>query len=467
MLNHPDRLLPSQPLIRDLARELLTTVEDLPIISPHGHCDPSWFAHNVRFPDPAQLFVVPDHYVFRMLASQGILLDELGVDTLDNTPFQKNPQKIWKKFSENYYLFRGTPTSMWLDYSFEKVFGITEPLTSENGDFYFNHIEEKLSQPEFLPQALFERFNIEVLATTDPAVSELKDHNSIKNSDWSGRIIPTYRPDAVIDPENRKFKRSLLKMGELTGEDVNSWFGYLKAHKSRRLFFKKLGATATDHGHPSARTENLSQNEAEKLFKLILTGNFTRDDADQFRGQMLTEMAKMSCEDGLVMQIHPGSIRNHSDKIFSQFGLDKGFDIPGPTNYVSALKPLLDEVGLRTDLSIVLFTLDETSYSRELAPMAGVYPALKLGPPWWFFDSYEGMKRFRETTTETCGFYNTVGFNDDTRAFCSIPARHDVARRVDCAYLAELVSSGRLRENEAYELAHDLAYGLAKSTYKL
>ena len=467
MLNHPDRLLPAQPFARDIARELLATVEDLPIISPHGHCDPSWFAYNDRFPDPAQLFVVPDHYVFRMLASQGISLAELGVNTLDNSQFQKNPQKIWKKFSENYYLFRGTPTSIWLDYSFEKVFGITEPLTSENGDFYFHHIEEKLSQPEFLPQALFERFNIELLATTDSAVSELKDHNSIQNGDWSGRIIPTYRPDAVIDPENREFKRNLLKMGELTDEDVSSWLGYLNAHKSRRLFFKKLGATATDHGHPTARTENLSQNEAEKLFKLILTGNFTRDDADKFRGQMLTEMAKMSCEDGLVMQIHPGSIRNHSSKIFSQFGLDKGFDIPGPTNYVSALKPLLDQVGLRTDLTIILFTLDETSYSRELAPMAGVYPALKLGPPWWFFDSYEGMKRFRETTTETCGFYNTVGFNDDTRAFCSIPARHDVARRVDCAYLAELVASRRLRENEAFELAHDLAYGLAKSTYNL
>ena len=467
MLNHPDRLLPAQPFKRDIARELFTTVEDLPIISPHGHCDPSWFAHNVRFPDPAQLFVVPDHYVFRMLASQGISLAELGINTRDNSQFQKNPHKIWKKFSENYHLFRGTPTSMWLDYSFEKVFGITEPLTSENGDFYFHHIEEKLTQPEFLPQALFESFNIELLATTDSAVSKLKDHKIIKNSNWSGRIIPTYRPDAVIDPENREFKRSLLKMGELTDEDVSSWLGYLNAHKSRRLFFKKLGATATDHGHPTARTENLSQNEAEKLFKLILTDNFTRDDADKFRGQMLTEMAKMSCEDGLVMQIHPGSIRNHSSKIFSQFGLDKGFDIPGPTNYVSALKPLLDQVGLRTDLTIILFTLDETSYSRELAPMAGVYPALKLGPPWWFFDSYEGMKRFRETTTETCGFYNTVGFNDDTRAFCSIPARHDVARRVDCAYLAELVSSRRLRENEAFELAHDLAYGLAKSAYNL
>jgi len=466
-LNHPDRLLPSDTLTRGLARELFENIKGLPIISPHGHCDPSWFSENKRFPDPAQLFVVPDHYVFRMLVSQGLTLNELGVQALDGSVFENDPQKIWKKFSENYYLFRGTPTAMWLDYSFEKVFGIKEPLTPANSDFYYKHIEEKLSQPEFLPCALFDRFNIEVLSTTDTAISDLSYHTNMKNSNWDGRIIPTYRPDSVVDPESRDFKNNLSKLGELTNEDINLWDGYLKAHRSRRLFFKEMGATASDHGHPTARTENLSYQEAEQLYKRILAKDFTSEEADRFRGQMLTEMAKMSCEDGLVMQIHPGSRRNHSNKIFDKFGLDKGFDIPGRTDYVSALKPLLDEVGLRTDLTIILFTLDESSYSRELAPMAGVYPALKLGPPWWFFDSFEGMKRFRESTTETCGFYNTVGFNDDTRAFCSIPARHDVARRVDCSYLAELVSSGRLRENEAYEVAYDLAYGLAKSAYKL
>ncbi len=466
-LNHPDRLFPLDTFSRGLARELFKNIEGLPIISPHGHCDPSWFSENKRFPDPAQLFVVPDHYVFRMLVSQGLTLHELGVQTLDGSTFENDPQKIWKKFSENYCLFRGTPTAMWLDYSFEKVFGITELLTPATSDFYYSQIEEKLSQPEYLPRALFDRFNLEVLSTTDSAISDLSHHIEMKNSDWGGRIIPTYRPDNVIDPESREFKKNLTKLGELTNEDINSWDGYLKAHRSRRLFFREMGATATDHGHPSSRTENLSYKEAEQLYKRILEGDFNSEDADQFRGQMLTEMAKMSCEDGLVMQIHPGSRRNHSNKIFNQFGLDKGFDIPGATDYVSALKPLLNEVGLRNDLTIILFTLDETSYSRELAPMAGVYPALKLGPPWWFFDSYEGMKRFRESTTETCGFYNTVGFNDDTRAFCSIPARHDVARRVDCAYLAELVSSGRLRENEAHELAYDLAYGLVKKAYYL
>ena len=466
-LLHENRLLPQNKMALGLAKDLYQNVRKLPIISAHGHCDPSWFSSNQRFPDPAQLFVVPDHYVFRMLASQGFTLNELGVKSIDGSNFEKDPRKIWKKFSENYHLFRGTPTAMWLDYSFEKVFGITEPLTAATSDFYYNQIEEKLSEPEYLPQALFDRFKIEVLSTTDAAISDLSQHTDLKNSNWDGRIIPTYRPDGVVDPESSEFQNNLVKLGELANQDINSWDGYLKAHRSRRLFFKELGATASDHGHPTARTENLPYTDAEQLYNRILTEDFNSEDADQFRGQMLTEMAKMSCEDGLVMQIHPGSRRNHSNKIFNQFGLDKGFDIPGATDYVSALKPLLDEVGLRTDLTIILFTLDETSYSRELAPLAGVYPALKLGPPWWFFDSYEGMKRFRESTTETCGFYNTVGFNDDTRAFCSIPARHDVARRVDCAYLADLVSSGRLRENEAHEVAYDLAYGLAKNAYKL
>ena len=463
----PNRLFPNNQSARCIALSLYDEIIDLPIISPHGHCDPKWFLQNKRFPDPTSLFVTPDHYVFRMLVSHGISLKDLGIKPKNGSKFEKDPRKIWKKFSENYYLFRGTPTALWLDYSFEKVFGLSEPLTAESSDFYFNFIEEKLDQPEFLPRALFEEFNIEILATTDSSCSNLEFHAQLDINAWSGRVIPTYRPDDIINPEIKEFKNNLLKLGELTNEDTYSWQGYLNAHRLRRIFFKKMGATATDHGHPSARTENLSQCEAEKLFTLILEGNFTLEEAEIFRGQMLTEMAKMSCEDGLVMQIHAGSRRNHSNKIFNQFGLDKGFDIPGATDYVSALKPLLDEVGLRTDLTIILFTLDETSYSRELAPMAGVYPALKLGPPWWFFDSYEGMKRFRESTTETCGFYNTVGFNDDTRAFCSIPARHDVARRVDCAYLAELVSSGRLREHEAHEVAYDLAYGLAKSAYKL
>ena len=463
----PNRLFPIDAKTRGLAKALFAEVSDLPIVSPHGHCDPKWFALNERFPDPAELVVVPDHYLLRMLVSNGVFFNDLGVQPLCESAYENEPKKIWKIFSDNYYLFRGTPSAMWLDYSFEKVFGISETLSSKTSDLYFDIIEQKLAKPEFLPRELFKKFNIEILATTDSALSDLKYHQSIQRVNLDGQIIPTYRPDSIIDPETNGFKNNLQQLAYLTNEDTKSWSGYLAAHRSRRNFFKEMGATATDHGHPSARTENLSYHEAEKLFNIILCDEFSSEQAEIFRGQMLTEMARMSCEDGLIMQIHPGSKRNHSEKIYCRFGADKGFDIPGRTDYVSALKPLLDEMGLRTDLTIILFTLDETSYSRELAPMAGVYPALKLGPPWWFFDSYEGMKRFRQSTTETCGFYNTVGFNDDTRAFCSIPARHDVARRVDCAYLAELVCSGRLRENEAHEVAYDLTYGLAKSAYKL
>ena len=460
-------LFQSDPVKLKIAKDIYSSVSDLPIISPHGHCDPIWFSENLRFPNAAELFVIPDHYVVRMLVSQGISLDELGIGSIENNEYITNPRTVWKIFSENYHLFRGTPTSLWLDYSFKNIFDISKPFTKETSDFFYDCIEEKLSKPSFLPRALFKKFNIEILATTDDALSDLTHHKTLKFSDWEGRIIPTYRPDNIIDPELSNFRSNIQKLGELTGEDVGCWEGYIKAHKARRLFFKEMGGCATDHGHPSARTENLSFVEIRKLYSQILTGDFNSEDAEIFRGHMLTEMAKMSCEDGLVMQIHAGSRRNHSKEIFNKFGLDKGFDIPGPTDYVSALKPLLEEVGLRTDLTIILFTLDEANYSRELAPLAGVYPALKLGPPWWFFDSYEGIKRFREATTETCGFYNTVGFNDDTRAFCSIPARHEVARRADCAYLSELVSTGRLRESEAYEVAYDLAYGLPKNAYKL
>ncbi len=463
----PNRLFPVDSKTREMAKALYDTVCYLPIISPHGHCDPRWFGENKKFPNPAQVFVTPDHYIFRMLVSRGYSLDDLGINPNEENTIKGDPRAIWKIFSENYYLFRGTPTAMWLDYAFEKVFGLSIPLTGETSEYYFNSIEQKLNEPKYLPRSLFDSFNIEVLATTDSPLDDLKYHEEIAESNWNGVIIPTYRPDALIDPANSQFKKNLIKFAELTEEETDTWDGYINAHRKRRQFFKKLGATATDHSHSSARTMNLSKSESEKLFKLVVSGNFTSEDADVFRGQMLTEMAKLSCDDGLVMQIHPAPNRNHSEQIFSQFGSDKGFDIPGRTDYVSALKPLLDEVGLRSDLTIIVFTLDETSYSRELAPMAGVYPALKIGPPWWFFDSYEGIKRFREATTETCGFYNTVGFNDDTRAFCSIPARHDVARRVDCSYLAELVSTGRMRENEAYEVAYDLAYGLAKNAYKL
>ncbi|MCR9281161.1 MAG: glucuronate isomerase [Rhodobacteraceae bacterium] len=463
----PHRLFPADATSRKIATELYATVKDLPIVSPHGHTDPRWYAENEAFPDPAQLFIVPDHYVFRMLFSQGIDLSQVGVPRIDGGLSETDSRKIWRTFAENFHLFRATPSRMWLEHSFQEVFGWTKRISAKTADEAYDHIADCLSRPEFRPRALFERFNIEVIATTESPLDDLKWHRQIRDSGWKGRVVTAYRPDAVVDPEFEGFSANVEKFGELAGEDTTSWQGYLNAHRVRRAYFKSFGATSSDHGHATARTENLPVADAEALFQKALKGNCSPAEADAFRGHMLTEMARMSLEDGLVLQIHPGSYRNHSSGIMAAHGRDKGFDIPTQTSYVKALKPLLDAVGLEKDLSIILFTLDETAYSRELAPLAGVYPTLKLGPAWWFYDSPEGMRRYRELTTETAGFYNTVGFNDDTRAFCSIPARHDVARRVDCAYLASLVTSGRLDEDEAYEVAHDLTYRLAKQAYRL
>lgn len=462
-----DRLFPLEGRARDLARALYDEVRDLPILSPHGHTDPRWFAEDQPFPDPAQLFVTPDHYVFRMLCSQGIALADLGVPRVDGGPVETDGRKIWRLFAENYHLLRGTPSRLWLDHSFQHVFGIDRRLTAETADWYYDHIADCLARPEFRPRALFERFGIEAIATTEPATDDLRWHRMIRESGWQGRVLTAYRPDGVIDPEMAGFAENVALMGEQTGFDTTTWAGYLDAHRARRAFFIEHGATSSDHGHASARTEDLPQEDAAALFEKALRGQFTTDEADAFRGHMLTEMARMSLEDGLVMQIHPGSRRNHSDQVLATFGRDKGFDIPGRTDYVAALRPLLNAVGMDPRLTVILFTLDETAYARELAPLAGVWPCLRLGPAWWFHDSAEGMRRFREMTTETAGFYNTVGFNDDTRAFCSIPARHDVARRVDCSYLATLVATGRLAEDEAPEVARDLTYGLAKRAYKL
>lgn len=462
-----DLLFPAEARTLSIARSLFQSVKDLPIISPHGHTEPRWYAENDSFPDPARLLVVPDHYIFRMLFSQGVRLEELGVPTLDGTQVESDGRTVWRRFAENYYLFRGTPTRAWLDYTFQNLFGLSEPLTAANADTYYDTISELLTHDDFRPRALFERFHIEAISTTDGALDDLKWHRMIRESGWKGRVVPAYRPDSVVDPDFEGFSANLDRLGEITGCDTGSWQGYLDAHRARRDYFKSFGATSTDHGHATADTANLPLAEAQALFGKVRAGKADAAERLLFRAQMLTESARMSADDGLVMQIHPGSWRNHSPDIFARFGRDKGFDIPTRTDYVRALKPLLDAVGTDPRVSVILFTLDETSYARELAPLAGVYPALKLGPAWWFHDSPEGMRRFREMTTETAGFYNTVGFNDDTRAFPSIPARHDVARRVDCAFLARLVAEHRLREDEAHEVAHDLTYGLAKKAYRL
>ncbi len=463
---HPMRLFPSDPAARAVSAKLYDTVKDLPIISPHGHTDPRWFAEDSAFPNPTALLIQPDHYIFRMLYSQGVSLESLGIPQIDGKQ-NADPREVWRIFAKHYYLFRGTPTRLWLDYAFENQFGLKDRLSPKNADHYYDTIAAELETPEFRPRALFEKFRIEVLSTTDSPLDSLEYHKAIRGSGWKGRVLPTFRPDSVIDAEYSGFIQNIEKLGEITGENVGTWKGYLNALRNRREYFKSLGATATDHGHLTAMTADLDPSTAESLYQRILSGRSVPQEQEIFQAQMLTEMAGMSVEDGLTMQLHPGSVRNHNRLVYEKFGRDKGADMPSPTEYTRNLRPLLNKYGNDPRLTFILFTLDETTYSRELAPLAGHYPALKLGPPWWFQDSPEGMMRFREQVTETAGFYNTVGFNDDTRAFLSIPARHDVARRIDCAFLGRLVAEHRLDEDEALELIVDLTVNLAKKAYKL
>ncbi|WP_454828055.1 glucuronate isomerase [Pseudoxanthomonas wuyuanensis] len=464
---HEDRLFAPDTLQRAIARRLYAQVAHLPIVSPHGHTDPAWFAGNAAFADATELLLVPDHYVFRMLYSQGISLDALGIPRGDGSRAPVDPRAAWRVFAQNFHLFRGTPSSMWLNHVFHDVFGLRVRLDAGSADHYYDCITEALQTPQFRPRTLFERFNIELIATTESPLDPLQHHATIRDSGWGGRVITAYRPDPVVDPEHERFPDALSQFGEITGENVHTWDGYLRAHRQRRAFFASMGATSTDHGHPSAATAELSDAQARKLFDKVVRGRATAMDAELFRAQILTEMAAMSLDDGLVMQIHPGCFRNHNRALFDRYGRDKGADIPLRTEYVHALKPLLDRFGNEPAFKLILFTLDESAYSRELAPLAGHYPSLFLGPAWWFHDAPEGMWRFREQTLASGGFYNTVGFNDDTRAFLSIPARHDVARRVDCAFLAKLVAEHRIDEDEAAEVAVDLAYRLPKRAYRL
>lgn len=464
---HADRLFPADAKVRDIARALYNEIKDLPIISPHGHTDPRWFAYDESFGNATELLIRPDHYVFRMLYSQGISLESLGIPRWDGGEVEKDPRKIWDLFAKNYYLFRGTPSRMWLDTVFHDVFGLRVQLNEQTATQYYDSITEQLATDAFRPRALMDRFNIELIATTEGALDALPHHQAIQGTPWQKRVITSFRPDDVVDASREDFAANVAKLGEMTGEDTQSWSGYLDAIRKRREWFRQMGATATDHGHPTALTADLNTSACEALFARCLKGEASEQEQEIFRGQMLTELAGMSIEDGMVMQIHPGAFRNHNPELFTKFGRDKGADIPSQTEYVQALKPLLDKYGNNPKLNIILFTLDETVYARELAPLAGHYPSLKLGPAWWFHDSPEGMLRFRHQVTETAGFYNTVGFNDDTRAFLSIPARHDVARRIDCRFLAELITQHRINEDEGFELAHDLTYNLAKKAYKL
>ena len=463
---HPDRLFPSDREARAVARELYAAVQPLPLISPHGHVPAGLLADDAPLPDPVTLLIAPDHYVTRMLYSQGVEPRELGAPTRDGTPVAE-PREAWRTFCSHWPLFRGTPSRLWLEQELEEVFGVRSDLGPGTSDEVYDELSARLATDAFRPRALFDSFNIEVLATTDSPLDSLTDHARLAGEGYRSRIIPTFRPDAVVDPDRPEWSADVERLGEVAGRDTSTYDGYLDALRARREAFAAAGATATDHGHPTAATADLDRADAVRLFDRLRSGRRESGDAELFRAHMLTEFAAMSAEDGLVMQLHPGSVRDHVRALHDRYGRDAGGDIPAPTEYVRSLRPLLDRFGTDRRFRLVLFTLDEAAYSRELAPLAGVYPAVLLGPPWWFFDSAEGIRRFRELTTETAGFYNTVGFTDDTRALPSIPARHDVARRLDCAYLARLVAEHRLPLDEAAQTAADLAYHLPKRGYRL
>lgn len=463
---HPHRYFDPDPATRKIALDLYTRVEALPLICPHGHVEPSLLAANAPFPDPATLLVIPDHYVTRMLYSQGIALERLGIPTRDGTPVETDPRAIWQLFAEHFYLYRGTPTGGWLKHELEGVFGITEPLNGRNAAAIYDHIESCLAKPEFLPRALYERFNIEVLCTTDAAGDSLEHHKAMREEGW-GSVRPTFRPDMAVTLSHPSWRVEIDRIGAATGESMSTYASFIDALQARRAYFKEMGATATDHAVVVPYTERLDEAEASAIYARALAGKASQADSDRFGAHMLMELARMSVEDGLVMQLHPGSFRNHNRRIFDRFGADRGCDIPLATEYTRNLHALLNAYGNEPGFTLVLFTLDETTYSRELAPLAGHYPAVVLGPPWWFHDSVEGMLRFRHMATETAGFYNTAGFNDDTRAFPSIPARHDVARRVDATFLAQLVTRHVIDEAEAHEIIVDLSNTLVKRVYKL
>ena len=463
-----NRYFASDPAISRVAMDLYLSVKDLPLICPHGHVDPRLFADpDYQFGSPVDLLIIPDHYVFRMLYSQGISLDELGIPTLADAQCHRDHRKIWQTVCDHWFLFRATPTGIWLRDELADVFGITLKINGANADVIYDAIEEKLRSAAFRPRALFERFKIEVLATTDAATDTLDQHQAIRDSGWNGRIIPTFRPDTLVNIDQDGWRENIDVLSEVSGVTVRDYDSYIQALEQRRVFFKSMGATATDHAALTAYTEVLSRAEADAILQRALLGEATAKDVARFTGHMLIEMARMSSEDDLVMQMHIGSYRNHNEQIYQRFGSDMGADIPIRGEFTKNLKAMLDQFGNHAEFTLILFNLDETTYSRELAPLAGHYPILRLGPPWWFFDSWLGMTRYFDNVVETAGIYNTAGFNDDTRAYPSIPTRHDVWRRVSADWLAGQLVRGFIDEEDAQEMIRALAYDLAKQTYRL
>jgi glucuronate isomerase len=458
------------PTHRDLAQSLYETVRDLPIISPHGHVNPTLFADpNARFGSPVDLLIIPDHYIFRMLYAAGMPLEALGIMPRngDTTHVETDHRTIWRTFADHLYLFRGTPTGIWLTQELHDVFDVHEKLTPQSADRIYDHIATCLQSPEFTPRALYDRFNIEVLCTTDAASSSLDAHRTIRDSKWNARVLPTFRPDDVVKINRPGWHERIDRLSAITDTYIHNYQSFLDALRERRNQFRRVGATATDHDLPRPPFAEIAGYQKTAFNDAISGKTPSQANADFFEANIIFDMAQMSVDDGMVMQLHIGSYRNHNNTLFHRFGPDTGADIPMLTEFTHNTANFLSTFGNNPNFTLILFTLDESTYSRELAPLAGHYPALKLGPPWWFHDSLNGMRRYFDRVIETAGIYNTVGFNDDTRAFPSIPARHDVWRRATADYLAGLLSRGIIDEEDAHAMILDLAYNLAKETYHL
>ena len=416
------------------------------------------------FSDPAELFITRDHYVTRLLHASGIDLAVLGAGTAAPV----DPRAVWRLFAENWHLFAGTASGYWLAHEFATLFGIDVEPSAETADAIFDTIATRLTDAAYRPRALFERFGIEVLATTDDPLDDLAAHAAMaRDQSWSGRVLPTFRPDAYLDPAAPGFAERVERLTSTQGAAADDFAGYLAALEARRAFFIAHGAVSADHGVVEPYTVDLPDDEAARLYRQAVAGDLDAVGAREFRGNMLLRMAGMSARDGLVMTIHPGVHRNHSTTTFDRFGADTGHDIPLTTTYTENLRPLLEKHGLTPGLHIVLFAVDETVYSREVAPLAGFYPSLFIGAPWWFLDAPDAVRRFRSAVTETAGFYRGSGFIDDTRAFLSIPARHDMARRLDAGFLARLVAEGRIPLTRAERIAVDLVDAIPRKAFKL
>lgn len=460
---HEDRALPAEPGLRAIAREILTATQPLPIVSMHGHVEASLLADDLPFTDPASLLVTPDHYLTRMLVSQRVAPEAVGLRT-PGGPAPAEPRDVWRTFCASWPLLRGTPTRYWLEHVLVEVFGVTERPSRESADRIYDHVSARLAEPQFRPLELLDRFGIELLATTDSSSSPLTEHATLA-ARGADHVVPTFRPDVAVRLDGAQWRDEVARLEDVTGRPIGGYRDLVAALEERRAAFVAAGARATDHGAASADTRPLSASEADRLVQDALRGSVTKASADAFEAHMLHEMARMSAEDGLVMQLHPGVLRNYDRAALGRYGADIGYDIPLPTDFVRGLRPLLESFGHHPRLTLVVFTVDEDTFTRELAPLAGVYPAMRLGAPWWFLDTPDGLRRFREAVTDTAGFANTTGFVDDTRAFCSIPARHDLARRIDAGFLARLVAEHRLDLDEAVETAVDLAYHLPRSSY--